>query len=307
MTTWEAHFGEPFRGPLQPFGRLCYYLAKPNETHPLEPRTKPGFFCGWKLEFGARYRGGLLVLDYDFVRRHGFNGKGMRVIAQKEVHFPSELVFPFAEARKLAISRMEPLADLTIPTEPPKPVTPLPWSDEPLAIDSREPEVSEHAAPDDAVELPKHEKIGFKILPWRVRLYGGTLGCKACEETDISDKTPGGYYRRHTPKCRARFEELVKAEGAHNIRKVDTPEETPPELDTEEIPADEEDLEDPPLDDEDSTILDDILFGSPTEEDLRAEEELPESADLADELGLHDPPIPTPSSSSSGAWKKGEP
>ena len=202
---------------------------------------------------------------------------------------------------------MEPLADLTIPTEAPKPVTPLPWSDEPLAIDSREPEVSEHAPPDDAVELPKHEKIGFKILPWRVRLYGGTLGCKACEETDISDKTPGGYYRRHTPKCRARFEELVKAEGAHNIRKVDTPEEIPPELDTEEIPADEEDLEDPPLDDEDSTILDDILFGSPTEEDLRAEEELPESADLADELGLHDPPIPTPSSSSSGAWKKGEP
>ena len=61
---WHVHHGEPFPGPLQPFGRLIYYLSR---DHPMEPTTKPGFFIGWRLESGLRYRGVLRILDYDTV------------------------------------------------------------------------------------------------------------------------------------------------------------------------------------------------------------------------------------------------
>ena len=33
----------------------------------MEPTAKPGFFIGWKLESGLRYRGILRILDYDMV------------------------------------------------------------------------------------------------------------------------------------------------------------------------------------------------------------------------------------------------
>ena len=42
---WAVHHGSDFDGPLQPFGRLVYYL---NRTHPMSPTTTPGFFVGWK-------------------------------------------------------------------------------------------------------------------------------------------------------------------------------------------------------------------------------------------------------------------
>lgn len=182
------------------------------EMHPLEPKTKPGLFCGWKLEMGARYRGALLILDYDKAKYHGFRGNCIRPIHYKEVHFPDKLVFPFAKARKLAIERMEPL-------KPPEeaPVLELPWDDD-AVFDSLEssdggPSSSSkgHSPPGgDIPKLEPAEKVGFQILPWRISAYGGTIGCKACEITD--DKT-----RRHTPKCRARFEKFVRLAGRHNI------------------------------------------------------------------------------------------
>ena len=33
----------------------------------MEPTTKLGFFIGWRLESGLRYRGVLRILDYDTV------------------------------------------------------------------------------------------------------------------------------------------------------------------------------------------------------------------------------------------------
>ena len=52
MTCWECHHGgEPFLGPLEPFGRLCYY-RDPKE-HVLDPPIPPGLFIGWVLETGT--------------------------------------------------------------------------------------------------------------------------------------------------------------------------------------------------------------------------------------------------------------
>ena len=63
QTCWEAFHGSEFEGPIQPFGRLCWYLSH-RPTHPMMPRTTPGFFLGWRLEHGIRYQGVLMIGDY---------------------------------------------------------------------------------------------------------------------------------------------------------------------------------------------------------------------------------------------------
>ena len=65
-TCWQAmRKGEPFCGKRPIFGQLVYYLD--DKQHTLEPRTSPGIFVGWKLETGMRYRGVLIVADYDLL------------------------------------------------------------------------------------------------------------------------------------------------------------------------------------------------------------------------------------------------
>ena len=42
-TCWEAHHGgDPFFGPRQPFGRLCWYYKKAGNT--MTPNAAPGLF-----------------------------------------------------------------------------------------------------------------------------------------------------------------------------------------------------------------------------------------------------------------------
>ena len=58
QTCWECHHGNnPFEGPIEPFGCLCYYLER--SGHTLAPTTVPGLFLGWRLESGMRYRNAL--------------------------------------------------------------------------------------------------------------------------------------------------------------------------------------------------------------------------------------------------------
>ena len=60
---WEAHHaGAKFPGPMQPFGRLCWFHD--NSRPSLEPQASPGFFVGWHMEPGFQYRGVLLVANY---------------------------------------------------------------------------------------------------------------------------------------------------------------------------------------------------------------------------------------------------
>ena len=64
QTCWECfHRGIEFGGPIQPFGRLCWYRG--TSGHPLTAPALPGFFAGWRLEGGMRYRGIVLILDYE--------------------------------------------------------------------------------------------------------------------------------------------------------------------------------------------------------------------------------------------------
>ena len=100
------------------------------------PQTSPALFVSWRLESGLRYRQTLLVINYDRVKTSGFVAQAIKSIPQKEVFFPSELVFPFAEARKTSINQMKPLSS---PADAQMPLT-LPWSeqaaDAPAAVES---------------------------------------------------------------------------------------------------------------------------------------------------------------------------
>ena len=79
--------------------------------------TKPGFFVGWRLESGLRYRGMLKILDYDsVVRGKTISSRSILDIPDKEVYFPEAITFPFAERRKLAIETMQDPSTLEFPT-----------------------------------------------------------------------------------------------------------------------------------------------------------------------------------------------
>ena len=85
-TCWNVHHGSDFSGPLQPFGRLVYYLRR---THPMTTTTQPGFFIGWKLESGLRYRNVLKILDYDSViQGKTIASRSIQDIPEQEVYFP---------------------------------------------------------------------------------------------------------------------------------------------------------------------------------------------------------------------------
>ena len=161
---------------MQPFGRLLWYVDK--DTHPMCPQTSPGLFLGWRIESGIRYRHVVHVINYDRVKKGGFTAKAIKSIPQKEVHFPTELIFPFAEARKASINQMRPLSgpsDYRLPAG-------LPWAkeaaDAPAAVDA----VAPKPTPKPVLASGK----AFRITPARRIQFGGTVGCKACDLLDLT-------------------------------------------------------------------------------------------------------------------------
>ena len=123
---WEAfHDGEPFEGKQPIFGQLVYYVDDKADT--LQPRTAPGFFVGWRLESGLRYRNTILVYDYELARNGTFRWASVLSIPEKEVYVPPELVFPFAEAHERAIKNMQSQDEVVLPALADMP---LPFADE---------------------------------------------------------------------------------------------------------------------------------------------------------------------------------
>ena len=212
QTAWQCHHkGEPFAGPLQPFGRLIYY--RNSKPHPLMPTTAAGIFAGWRIEHGLRYRGVIKVLDYEHARQHGINRTHVVSVPEKEIWYPPELVFPYANARKLAIEHMRPLA---APDD---------------AVDD---------VPDDFAQAPSTEVFAppepvgrrnrFQITEERIAEYGPTEGCSACEV--------GGRNHRHSAECRARFRSLLKDDGKLDFPDAAGPHSAdPPETTRDETAA----------------------------------------------------------------------
>ena len=119
---------------------------------------------------------------------------------QKEVYFPEQLCYPFAEARKVAVERMRTVA-------PPKLAPVIPPFALPLAA-----EAGEEDAVDAVVVAPLAAPPRFKITFTRMLNYGTTPGCIASDE--FSRDKP------HTYECRARFRQLREADGTIAIHST---------------------------------------------------------------------------------------
>jgi len=93
QTCWECHHdNKAFEGPIEPFGRLCYYLEKANHT--LAEKTVPGLFVGWRLESGMRFRNVLKVINYENARKGNFQQRSVIHLPTKEVYFRQKFGTP---------------------------------------------------------------------------------------------------------------------------------------------------------------------------------------------------------------------
>ena len=77
-----------------------FYRTKSQYKPRLEPNAQPALMAGWKLEFGLRYKGVLIVFDYDALRE----GKIVCVQApDREVYTRDAVVFPLADVAEKAL------------------------------------------------------------------------------------------------------------------------------------------------------------------------------------------------------------
>ena len=102
QTVWEAHHdGNPFEGPIKPFGCLVWYWYK--DAHPLMPTSENGIFLGWVIEPGVIYRRQLKIAPYDKLREGTFRRDQAVSVHESEVVWPEENIFPFAAAKDKAL------------------------------------------------------------------------------------------------------------------------------------------------------------------------------------------------------------
>ena len=135
-----------------------------------------------------RYRGVLIVADYDLLYKGDFRWNMVKTIHEKEVHVPSELVFPFAEKRERDVKQ---LGRSSLPSS-----SQLPFAEEAgEALAERE----EDFAPPAADSLPKYQLTLRRLVE-----YGVTPGCKGCESVGTKKQ------RKHTLECRKRFSKILR-------------------------------------------------------------------------------------------------
>ena len=82
----------------------------------LEPNAQPTLMVGCKLEFGLRYKGASIVLDFDALRE----GRIMCVQAPgREVYTRDTPVFPLADVAKKALDRFSDLSIVDLDPQSP--------------------------------------------------------------------------------------------------------------------------------------------------------------------------------------------
>ena len=69
LTPYERRFGEPFKGPIIPFGSLVEYhpiTAKDqSRIHQFGKKVLPGIFLGYALYAGGIWKGDVVVADLE--------------------------------------------------------------------------------------------------------------------------------------------------------------------------------------------------------------------------------------------------
>ena len=105
-TPYERRFGEPFKGPIIPFGSLVEYYpisAKDqSRIHQFEKKVLPGLFLGYALYAGGIWKGDILVTDIEELETMDASEIHSKRLNAKDVIFPKEngkFVFPVADGR----------------------------------------------------------------------------------------------------------------------------------------------------------------------------------------------------------------
>ena len=105
-TPCEKRFGQPFEGPIIPFGSLVEYhpiTAKDqSRIHQFGKKVSPGLFLGYALHAGRIWKGDVLVADLEELETMDASEIYSKRLNAKEVIFPKEtreFIFPIADGR----------------------------------------------------------------------------------------------------------------------------------------------------------------------------------------------------------------
>ena len=104
-TPYERRFGQPFKGPIIPFGSLVKYhpiTAKDqSRIHQFGKKVLPGLFLGYALYAGGIWKGDVLIADLEELETMDASGIYSKRLNAKEVIFPKqgEFIFPIADGR----------------------------------------------------------------------------------------------------------------------------------------------------------------------------------------------------------------
>ena len=93
-TPYERRFGEPFKGPIIPFGSLVeYYTISARDQsiiHQIGKKGLPGLFLGYALYAGEIWKGDIMVADIEELETMDASEIYSKRLNSKEVIFPKE-------------------------------------------------------------------------------------------------------------------------------------------------------------------------------------------------------------------------
>ena len=104
-TPYERRFGQPFKGPIIPFGSLVEYhpiTAKDqSRIHQFGKKVLPALFLGYALYAGGIWKGDVLIADLEELETMDASEIYSKRLNAKEVIFPKqgEFIFPIADGR----------------------------------------------------------------------------------------------------------------------------------------------------------------------------------------------------------------
>ena len=104
-TPYERRIGQPFKGPIIPFGSLVEYhpiTAKDqSRIHQFGKKVLPGLFLGYALYAGRIWKGDVLIADLEELETMDASEIYSKRLIAKEVIFPKqgEFIFPIADGR----------------------------------------------------------------------------------------------------------------------------------------------------------------------------------------------------------------
>ena len=104
-TPYERRFGQPFKGPIIPFGSLVEYHPKTakdqSRIHQFGKKVLLGLFLGYALYAGGIWKGDVLIADLEELETMDASEIYSKRLNAKEVIFPKqgEFIFPIADGR----------------------------------------------------------------------------------------------------------------------------------------------------------------------------------------------------------------